>query len=256
MRRHGMAVTSTVPQIFDGRRRAMRLDRAGKRQGRANAAHWLFDAMAEDVVERLGFVRFTGQNALVAGSGGEAVVAYLAGAGVSVSTVPGLDLKRPIADGPFDCIVSLAALDTVNDLPGALIHLRHALAPGGLLLATLLGAGSLPVLRGALLAADGDRPAARVHPQIDNRAASALLQRAGFARQVVDDYTLTVRYGSLARLVADLRDQGLTSVLTDRAPPFGKAGRERAEAAFREQADADGKVSERFEILTLTAWKD
>lgn len=245
-----------VPQIFDRRRRALRLQRAVIRQQRGDGARWLLDAMAEDVIERLGFLRFAGQTALVTGLGGEAVAAHLAGDGVAVSTRVNLDVEQPLAGGPNDAIVALAALDTVNDLPGALIHLRHALTPGGLLLATLIGAGSVPMLRHAMLAADGERPAARVHPQVDNRAASALLQRAGFARQVVDHYALTVRYGSLQRLVADLRDQGLTSVLADHAPPLGKAALESAGLAFAAQGEPDGKTSERFEILTLTAWKD
>jgi len=226
------------------------------RQRRGDAARWLLDAMVEDVIERLGFLRFAGQTALVIGLGGEAVTEHLTRDGVAVDTVLALDVEQPLAAGPYDAIVALAALDTVNDLPGALIHLRHALAPGGLLLATLVGAGSLPMLRAAMLAADGDRPAARVHPQVDNRAASALLQRAGFARQVVDQYPLTVRYGSLQRLVADLRDQGLTSVLADSAPALGKAALAKATAAFEAEAAADGKTSERFEVLTLTAWKD
>ena len=249
-------MTPSVPQIFDNRRRALRRHRAAIRQSRADAAHWLGDAMAEDAIERLGFVRFTGPRALVAGLGCEAVAGHLEAGGATVERRAGFDLAQPITDGPYDAIVSLAELDTINDLPGALIHLRHALAPGGLLLATLVGAGSLPALRQAMLAADGDRPAARVHPQVDNRAASALLQRAGFGRQVVDHYPLTVRYASLGGLVADLRDQGLTSVLADRAPPLGKGALAAAGAAFAAQADADGKTSERFEILTLTAWKD
>lgn len=245
-----------VPQIFDTRRREQRLERAIARQGQSGAAHWLCDAMAEDVIERLDFVRFAGQRALVAGLGGQAVGTHFEQRGVAASTALRLDVERPLPDGPFDAIVSVGELDTVNDLPGALIHLRHALAPGGLLLATVVGAGSLPALRNAMLAADGDRPAARIHPQIDNRAASALLQRAGFARQVVDHYPLVARYGSLERLVADLRDQGLTSVLADRAPTLSKSGLARAREAFAERAEPDGKTSERFEVLTLTAWKD
>jgi SAM-dependent methyltransferase len=249
-------VSPAVPQIFDSRRRAVRRHRASKRQSRDGAAHWLGDAMAEDVIERLGFVRFEGHDALVAGLARDNVASHLTGAGVTARTASGLDFEQPLSGGPYDTIISLAELDTVNDLPGALIHLRHALAPGGLLLATLVGAGSLPALRRAMLAADGERPAARIHPQVDNRAASALLERAGFSRQVVDHYPLTVRYGSLAQLVADLRDQGLGSVLADRAPALTKASWQQAEAAFREQADPDGKTPERFEILTITGWKD
>lgn len=249
-------MTDAVPQIFDSRRRAMRLQRADSRQFRADAARWMTQAMAEDAIERLGFLRFAGGTALVAGLGGAAVSGHLAANGVTATTVVDLDVEQPLATGPYDAIVSMGELDTVNDLPGALIHLRHGLAAGGLLLATMLGAGSLPMLRQAMLAADGERPAARVHPQVDNRAAGALLQRAGFARQVVDQYSLTARYSSLQRLIDDLRDQGLTSVLADGAPALGKAALGKARRAFASHAGDDGKISETFEILTLTAWKN
>ena len=106
---------------------------------------------------------------------------------------------------------------TVDPLHGA--ALRRALAPAGLLLACITGAGTLATLRAVLQEADGDRPAARVHPQIDNQIASGLMARAGFARQVVDSHTLPVTYRSLDRLLADLRLQGLTSVLADAPPP-------------------------------------
>lgn len=248
-------MASEVPFIFDPARRAARAVRTLVRQQRPAAARWLLDAMAEDCLERLAFLRFEGAKALVTGTGRAAfVAAYPAPLGIA-STIE-VDVEAPIPDGPYDLIVSLGELDTVNDLPGALIHLRHALAPAGLLLAAMVGAGSLPRLREALLAADGDRPAARIHPQIDSRAATALLQRAGFGRQVVDQHRLTVRYGALDTLVADLRDQGLASVLADRAPPLDREAFERARAAFAAQADADGKVSEHFEILTLTAWRN
>ena len=46
---------------------------------------------------------------------------------------PELDEERPLPFAErFDLIASLARLDTVNDLPGALVHLRDALAPRGL----------------------------------------------------------------------------------------------------------------------------
>lgn len=243
---------NTVPQIFSERRRRLRRERAVSRQRRPGAARWLLEAMADDVVERLGFLRWEGGTALVSGLGSEAVAAAL---GQPAPGAP-LDLAQPIAGGPFDLIVSLGELDTINDLPGALIHLRHALKPGGLLIAQMLGAGSAGQLRAALLAGDGDRPAARVHPQIESRAMSGLLGRAGFMRQVVDEWPLAVRYRSLASLVEDLRDQGQTSVLRDQAPVLDRAGHQQAGAAFAAAAAEDGKTSEKFEILTLTAWKD
>ena len=163
-----------------------------------------------------------------------------------------LDEERPYPRGGFDLVVSLGTLDTVNDLPGALIHIREALAPGGRAIAEFVGAGSVAHLRRAMLAADADRPAARLHPMVDIRAAAGLLQRAGWAEPVADGRTLKVAYRSLDRLLADLRDQGLGNVLASHAPPLGKAARERAREAFLDQADAEGRVVESFEILTLT----
>lgn len=245
-----------VPTIFDPRRLAQRRLRACNRNRRPDAARWLRETMAADVLERLAFLRWEGSRTLLAGDWGGTIAAQLERGGTAVATQDGRDLEAPINESPFDLIVSLAELDAVNDLPGALIHVRRALSPGGLLIAMLVGGGSLPELRAAMLAADGERPAARIHPQVDARAASGLLQRAGFSRQAVDRHTLTVRYRNLRALVADLRDQALGSALADRAAPLGKAALACAEAAFAARADADGKVSERFEIITLTAWKD
>ncbi len=115
-----------------------------------------------------------------------------------------------------------------------------------------LGAGSLANLRAAMLAADGERPAARMHPMVDVRAAAQLLQRAGWSDPVVDSRTLKVSYRSLDRLVSDLRDQGLGSVLASPAPPLTRAGLERAREAFLAAAGPDGRVVEDFEILTLS----
>jgi hypothetical protein len=193
----------------------------------------LIDEMRQDLAERAAFMRLDPQHRLDLNR----------------------DEERPIPGGPFDLITSIARLDTVNDLPGALLHLCNALAPGGLMIAQMIGAGSLPMLRQIMLAADAERPAARIHPQVDNRAASALLERAGFARQVVDSVTLRASYRSLDRLIADLREQGLGSVLLSPAPYVGRAGLARAHEAFEKLKDNEGRVTETFEVLTLTAWR-
>lgn len=197
-------------------------------------------------------MRFEPARSLIIGPASQALARQIAG---DASAVSALAEELPLPGGPFDLIVSHTRLDTVNDLPGALIHLRNALAPGGLLIAQFPGAGSLPALRQIMLAGDGDRPAARLHPQIDDRAATALLQRAGFAKQVVDTHKLSVRYRKFEQLVGDLRDQALNSVLLSPTPYLGKAGLARARGAFDAMRDKEGKVTETFHILTLTAWR-
>jgi len=239
-------MASAPPTIFSRQRRLAIRRRMRALQRRSNAPRYLLDDMVEDVTERLAFLRHEPENALVIGDWTGTLP------GKHVSPEDGFDEEVPFPAGGFDFIASLGTLDTVNDLPGALVHLRNALAPGGLLIASFVGAGSLPRLRAAMLAADGDRPAARMHPAVDVRAGAQLLQRCGFADPVADSRHLDVRFGSRAALVGDLRAQGLTSVLASPAPPLTRAMLVRAAESFM---GGEERVTERFEILTLSGWK-
>lgn len=236
-------MASGPPTIFSSRRRIAVAARARRLQRRPGAARFVLDDMAEDVLERLAFLRHRPARALVIGDWSGAVASALRADGAEVTEAgASLDQERPYPFGGFDLVASLGTLDTVNDLPGALIHIRHALAPGGLAIASFMGAGSLTRLKRIMLAADADRPAARIHPMVDVRGGGQLLQRAGWADPVADGRTLQVAYRSLGQLLADLR------ALPRSALP-------RAEEAFAEAADADGRLVETFEILTLSGWK-
>ena len=239
------------PEIFSPNRRLAQRRRALRLQQRPGAARYLLDDMVEDVVERLAFLRHSPSKVLAIGDTGM-LGAAIAGPETQVSGVDpaaGFDQEAPFPFGGFDTVVSLGTLDSANDLPGALIHIRNALAPGGLALASFVGAGSLPALREAMLAADGDRPAPRLHPAVDVRAGGQLLQRAGWAEPVVDSRTLQVRFSGLDSLVADLRAQGLSNCLARSGPPLTRY----QYSLVKEQFGA-GRV-ETFEILTLTGWR-
>lgn len=243
---------TALPVIFAPMRRLAVRRRALALQSRPGAAHYLLDDMVEDVLERLAFLRHIPARALVIGERTGALTKVLRGRGVAVSETElaaGFAEEAPFPATGFDLIASLGTLDTVNDLPGALIHLRNALAPGGLVIAQFPGAGSLQNLRSAMLEADGDRPAPRLHPAVDVRAGGQLLQRAGWADPVVDSRHLDVRFSSLASLVTDLRDQGLSNCLARPGPPLGKDALARAATAF------GNDTVERFEILTLSGWQ-
>lgn len=244
---------AAVPTIFGEKRRVARALRSAARlRSGADAARFLLDDLAEDIIDRLSFVRHTPARALLIGAGTEALAAYLQHCGAEVVSELATNPAEPLAGGPFDFIGVIGQLDAVNDLPGALIHLRNALTPGGLVIASFIGGQSLPALRTAMFAAEPDRPAARIHPMVDARAAPALLQRAGWKDPVVDTHSLAVRYASLDRLVSDLRDQGLGNALARPATPLSRAALARASEAFAARAEADGKVTESFEIVTLT----
>jgi len=243
--------TPAPPQIFSPTRRLAARRRAQAFQGRPGAANYLAADMTEDLLERLAFLRHEPKRVLLIGMASHSLVADLTARGAAVicaEPATGFAEEAPFPATDFDLIASFGTLDTVNDLPGALIHIRNALAPGGLAIASFVGAGSLPALRAAMLAADGERPAPRLHPAVDVRAGGQLLQRAGWADPVVDSRSVEVRFSSLASMLADLRAQALTNVLLQSGPPL-----KRQQYCIAKEQFGTGTI-ERFEILTLSGW--
>lgn len=247
----------TDSEIFDRNLLAKRRDRAARAYEGFVREH-----MLEGLAERLEGVTRGFTDVLDLGSFGggfeladanitriDAGRAFAAAAG----GIQGEEDKPHFADASFDLIISAGVLDSVNDVPGALALARRALRPDGLFLGAFLGAGTLSTLRACFKEAEADRPAARFHPQIDVRAAGDLLTRAGFALQVADVETLTVRYSSIFGLFRDLRGMAATNLLPNPAP-LTRETLARAAQAFADRADADGRTPERFEIITLTGW--
>ncbi|MGE4324289.1 MAG: class I SAM-dependent methyltransferase [Sphingobium sp.] len=255
----------TVPDIFNRRLRALRRDRMTARF----ADHdFLYRVMLDELIDRLADVTRDLPQALVIGCPDDRARAALEAMGKQVVCVdPGFAPARaqrgiqadedalPFADDSFDLILACGTLDSVNDLPGALILMRRILRPDGLMLAAFTGAGTLPRLRAALLAGEGDRPGQHIHPQVDVRAAGDLLGRAGFAMPVADSETLTVRYGDMFALLRDLRGMGAANALAAHPHGMRRAALARAAAHFADAADADGKTAERMAVLYLSGWK-
>lgn len=165
----------------------------------------------------------------------------------------------PFAPGSVDLIVSGLALHLVDDLPGALIQIRRALKPDGLLLAALIGGRTLAELREAWLAAEDEMTGGaspRVAPFADVRDLGGLLQRAGFALPVVDSDLVAVTYADPLALMRDLKGMGASNMLADRRRvPVTRGLLMRAAEIYAERfARSDGRVPATFEILTLTAW--
>lgn len=165
----------------------------------------------------------------------------------------------PFADAHFDAALSVLGFSSVNDLPGTLVQLRRALKPNGLLLAMVYGGQTLHELRDvmsrATLEIEGGA-AAYVWPFIDVRDAGSLLQRAGFALPVVDAETVTVSYEHLFALMHDLRGMGEGNALLARRKTFAKRAvfMRAAELYAQDYADAEGRITASFELVTLTAW--
>jgi hypothetical protein len=250
------------PLFSPARQRAQRDRLAALMPG----ADFLAPIIAETLLDRLSMVTRAFPRALLIGAHDAALAAHLRAGGSEVTILeagPRLAARAGAIEGEadaidlpfasFDLIVWPGGLDAVNDVPGALVRLRALLAPDGLLLGALVGDGSLPRLRRAVTA-EGVRPIARLHPQIDLAAMGNLLQRTGFALPVVDVDALTVRYGDLFTLVRDLRASGLSSRLAPAPPPLTRDEVVHAATAFLEQADPDGRVAETFRLIHFSGW--
>ena len=165
----------------------------------------------------------------------------------------------PLATKSCHLIVSPLFLHWVNDLPGNLIQIRHALKPDGLFLATLLGRESLQELRDVFLTADSEisgGASPRVAPLPDLKDMGSLMQRAGFTLPVVDQDSLTVRYDTMFDLIRDLRQMGATNMLMDRSRlTMRRATLMRAADLYQQRyADEDGRIRATFQILSLSGW--
>jgi len=266
--RTGQKPGVSVPEIFDRRLRRFRRDRAAP--GFADHA-FLRDAIVDALLDRLDLVTRPFDRALDLGCADGSLGRALMARGMQVTScdagavfatnADGIQADEdalPFEPGSFDLIVSAGVLDSVNDLPGALIQCRRALKPDGLFLAGFVGAGSLPRLKAAVAAADdqaGGAVPARFHPGIDVRAAGDLLGRAGFVLTVADSERLEVGYPDALRLIRDLRGMAATSQLAGQAGPWiGRARLAALADAFAAQAGVDARVRERFELVFMTGW--
>jgi SAM-dependent methyltransferase len=169
--------------------------------------------------------------------------------------VAGDEEVLPFAPGSFDLVIASLSLHWVNDLPGALIQLRHALKPDGLFLASLPALGTLEGLRTALARAEGEiagGASPRVSPFADLRDCAALLQRAGFALPVADLDEMVLLYAEPLGLLRDLRAAGETNamVLRDRRTPPASL----MPAALAGLQQRDGRSEAVLRLAMLTGW--
>jgi SAM-dependent methyltransferase len=254
-----------------------RLRAAQASEGTGFEAHdFLFREIAERMDERLGEVNRHFQSILVVGNHG-GIAAEMVRARYGQATVVRMDLAPgllakgagapvaadeealPFAPQSFDLVISLLSLHWVNDLPGALLQMRHVLKPDGLLLASIIGGESLKELRQSFLEAEaaiegGVSP--RVSPYLDARTAGGLLQRAGLALPMVDLDNIRVTYESAFNLMNDLRGMGEANSLGARRKTFTRRATilAMAEAYQNRFAMETGRIPATFDILYLTGW--
>jgi SAM-dependent methyltransferase len=237
---------------------------AAERQRRKRKAEpsILTRTIAEELVERLAIVNRRFDNTCLIAAESDAIAKRLKERGQTGSVTEmmpamGDDLGLPFET--FEAVFSILDLNLVNDVPGALIQMRRALKPDGLLLACLFAGDTLTELRQSWLAAEtaitgGVTP--RVAPMIDVRELGALLQRAGFALPVADLDRTIVRYADAIALIHEIRELGLSNILVGRArtPVTRKLLGAAVNHYHQNFSDADGRIRATVEVAWITGW--
>lgn len=241
-------------QVAANRARAERLAVPG--------ADFLLERALDELGDRMAVTARRFDHAVAVGAHGARVAERLAATGKTGACATAAfdeDERLDLEPERADLIVSLLELHQFDDVPGALIQMRRALRPDGLLLACVPSSGTLAELRSCLTEAEmavsgGVSP--RVLPFLDVREAGSLLQRAGFALPVTDHDAVTVRYDTAFDLMRDLRAMGATNTLLARSR--GTAPRSLFMAAAghyaTRHADADGRVRATFSFVWMSGW--
>jgi len=171
-----------------------------------------------------------------------------------------LDLEDPHLPLDYDLMISILALDKVNDLRSSLAKLVNHLRPDGLFIGIVFGGETLWGVRQCLMQAEMNHrqgAGARLHPVIDPADMIDLLRISGLNMPVVDHEVVRVNYDSPLALLKDIRAMGEASVLVDRP----RLGLSRAIVAdfcrlYAERfSDQEGRINADFDLVTLSGWK-
>jgi SAM-dependent methyltransferase len=248
----------TVPRLFDPL-----LERQRRLLRPPQIPEALRTRLIGDIVDRLSLINRPFPTMLTCGPFAASIAPALTAEGRTIF-IAGCDLQLdleafPMREASLDSIICAFGLETVNDLPGALIQMRHALKPDGLLLASLFAGNTLCELRAAWFAAEEAvrRGASlRIAPFPDIRELGGLLQRAGFALPVADLDRITVTYPDALSLMREIKALGLAAPLNDRSRiPVTRSLLARAAAQYeRDFADDGPRIRATVEIAWLTGW--
>lgn len=141
--------------------------------------------------------------------------------------------RLPLADGSVQVVFSSLMLQWCDDLDVALREIQRVLTPGGLLLFSTFGPGTLQELRAAWACVDDE---AHVNDFVDMHDLGAALARAGFQEPVLDVDRFRERYVSPRALMHELKEIGARNALAGRRRGLTTATQLRTmEQAYRSQ---------------------
>jgi malonyl-CoA O-methyltransferase len=158
----------------------------------------------------------------------------------------------PFRDGCFDLVFSSLMLQWCDDLDAVFAEIARVLKPGGVLLFSTFGPGTLAELREAFAASDA--PGNHVNHFFDPHALGSALMQAGLAEPVLDVDRIVVGYPDVITLMRELKAIGAHNVTNGRAR--GLTGRRRLAAmtAAYEARRRDGELPATWEVIHAICW--
>jgi len=158
----------------------------------------------------------------------------------------------PFRDGAFELVFSSLMLQWCDDLDVVFAEIARVLAPGGLLLFSTFGPGTLAELRDAWATSDDNSN--HVNHFFDAPALGSALMHAGLSEPVLDVDRIVARYPDAMSLMRELKAIGAHNVTQGRAR--GLTGRRRLSAMLNayEILRRDGTLPATWEVIHASAW--
>jgi len=158
----------------------------------------------------------------------------------------------PFRDGAFDVVFSSLMLQWCDDLDGVFAEIARVLKPGGVLLFSTFGPGTLAELRDAWGASDA--PGNHVNHFFDPHALGSALMHAGLSEPVLDVDRTVIGYPDVLTLMRELKAIGAHNVTAGRAR--GLTGRKRLAAMMQayETLRREGNLPATYEIIHAICW--
>jgi malonyl-CoA O-methyltransferase len=158
----------------------------------------------------------------------------------------------PFRDGSFDLVFSSLMLQWCDDLDAVFAEIARVLKPGGLLLFSTFGPGTLAELREAWgQSGDSDN---HVNHFFDPQALGSALMHAGLSEPVLDVDRIVMRYPDARALMRELKAIGAHNVTIGR--PRGLTGRKRLAAMTQayETLRGEGGLPATYEVIHAICW--
>jgi malonyl-CoA O-methyltransferase len=158
----------------------------------------------------------------------------------------------PFRDGCFDLVFSSLMLQWCDDLDVVFAEIARVLKPGGVLLFSTFGPGTLAELREAWGASAA--PGNHVNHFFDPHALGSALMQAGLSEPVLDVDRIVAGYPDVLTLMRELKAIGAHNVTKGRAR--GLTGRRRLAAMTQayETQRRDGKLPATYEVIHAICW--